>query len=158
MKMPARSPPLTALAAAIALFATSLTAVAQPQRDAATAVTGAWRFETAPYDIGAGGKTCQMTGSMTIVRGTRANAFACTFIATESCNWGQWSAEQRCTATRTGDKLEIESQIVRLTPPNTSYAPDNWSLTIRSSDLMVGQLRSADIANVQFRRGPAFTS
>ena len=45
-----------------------------------------------------------------------------------------------------------------LTPANISYAPDNWSLTIRSTDLMVGELRSADIANVQFTRGPAYTS
>lgn len=128
-------------------------AAAQPKREAAN-IAGGWRFETAPYDGGA----CRMTGAMTIARGPGANDFICTFIATEKCNGAEWSAEQSCTARRTGDKLEITSAIVRLTPPHTSYVPDNWSLTIRSSDLMVGELRSADIAGVQFRRGPALVS
>lgn len=153
----ARSPS-SLVAAAVALLAVTTAAVAQPQRQPATSVIGAWRFETAKYGIDPRGKNCQMSGTMTIARGASANTFACSFIATESCSWGQWSAEQRCTATRNGDKLEIASEIVRLSPPNTSYAPDNWSLTIRTSDLMIGELRSAAVANVQFRRGPAFTS
>ena len=132
-------------------------ASAQPRRNAPPSVIGAWRFETARYDGGAGGG-CQMSGTMTIARAAAPNTFACTFIATESCGVNRWSAEQRCTATRSGDKLEITSEIVRLSPANTSYAPDNWSMSIRSSDLMVGELRSADIADVQFRRGPAFVS
>ena len=152
----ARRSDLTALAAAVAFAAAASPATAQPQRDAAS-VLGAWRFDTTRYD-GADGRSCKMTGTMTIVRGARANAFACTFIATEDCTWGSWSAQQRCTATRTGDKLEITSTIVRLTPTNISYAPDNWALTIRSSDLMVGELHSADVATVRFTRGPAFTS
>jgi hypothetical protein len=127
-------------------------AAAQPKGEAS--IAGAWRFETSRYQSGA----CQMTGSMTIARARGANAYTCAFIATERCRWGEWSAEQRCTAQRTGDRLEIASTIVRLTPPGTSYLPDNWSLTIRSSDLMVGELRSADIAGVQFRRGPALVS
>ncbi len=146
------------MAATLALLAAATAASAQPRPAPGTSVVGTWRFETARFSVAPDGSGCRMSGSMTIVRGSRANAFACTFVATESCTRGAWSAEQRCTATRTGDKLEIVSEIVRVTPPNTSYAPDNWSLTIRSSDLMIGELRSADIANVQFRRGPAFTS
>lgn len=128
-------------------------ALAQP-RSEAPSIAGAWGFETAPYQSG----SCRMTGAMTIARSRVANEYTCTFIATERCTWGEWSAEQRCTARRTGDRLEIVSTIVKLTPPGTSYAPDNWSLTVRSSDLMVGELRSADIAGVQFRRGPALVS
>jgi hypothetical protein len=139
--------------ALLGLATMSGVAVAQP-KGAPVDIAGAWRFETAPYDGGA----CRMTGTMTIVRGRGANAYTCTFIATESCRWGQWSAEQRCTAQRDGARVDIASTIVRLTPPGTSYVPDNWSLTIRSSDLMVGELRSADIAGVEFRRGPALVS
>lgn len=139
------------------LAAVAGAALAQPRAEAPS-VVGSWRFETALYDADGDGRGCRMSGDMTIARGPTANTYACRFIATESCPWGRWSAEQTCTATRTGDQLTIESEIVRLTPPNTSYAPDNWALTIRSSDLMTGELRSADIAGVQFRRGPAFTS
>ncbi len=150
--MPCKAATLPALLSA--LLACAGAAIAQP---AAPNVLGAWRFETARYDVDNGGG-CQMTGSMTITRGPSANVYACRFIATETCPWGEWSAEQTCVATRTGAKLEIESTIVKLTPATTSYAPDNWSLTIRSSDLMMGELRSADIADVQFRRGPAIIS
>jgi hypothetical protein len=146
-----------ALLFALAAAAVATAAAAQPKGEPAT-VLGAWRFETAEYDIAADGRGCRMTGDMTIARGRAANEYACRFVATETCAFGQWSAEQTCVARRRGDRLEIESAIVRLTPANTSYAPDNWSLTIRSSNLMVGELRSADIANVEFRRGPAFTS
>ena len=152
----ARRSDLIARTMAVALVAASAPALAQLQRDAAS-VLGAWRFDTTRYD-GADGHSCKMSGTMTIVRGARANAFACAFVAVEDCIWGKWSAEQRCSATRNGDKLEITSTIMRLTPTNISYAPDNWSLTIRSSALMVGELRSADVATVQFTRGPAYTS
>ncbi len=147
-----------ALAAAVTLLAVTNIASAQPRREVAPSVIGAWRFETARFGIASDGAGCRMTGTMTIAQGSRPNAFACTFVAVETCNRGTWSAEQRCTATRTGDTLEIVSEIVRVTPANPGYAPDNWSLTIRSADLMIGELRSADIAPVQFRRGPAYTS
>ena len=103
------------------------------------------------------GRSCSMKGSMTIVQG-RDGQLTCTFSATETCPFGEWTAEQTCTAKRTGDTLEIASTVRRVTPATVNYAPDNWKLTIRTSDLMVGELRSADIANVQFRRGPAYTS
>lgn len=141
--------------AALALAAAILTGPAAAQPPAS--VLGAWRFETTRYD-GADGRSCKMTGTMTIGRGARANAFVCSFVAEEDCVWGKWSATQRCTATRAGDRLDISSAIVRLSPPNISYAPDNWALTIRSSNLMVGELHSADVATVEFTRGPAYTS
>lgn len=121
-------------------------------------ITGAWSFQTQPYDGDRDGRACTMKGSMTIVQGRTGEALTCTFTATETCPFGTWTAEQTCTAKRTGDKLEITSAVRRVTPNTVNYAPDNWQLTIRTSDLMVGELRSADIANVQFRRGPAFVS
>ena len=152
------APPRVALTTALALLAVTGLALAQPPRNEAPSVVGAWRFETARFGVAADGAGCRMTGTMTIVRGARPDTFACTFTATETCSRGAWTAEQRCTATRVGEKLEIVSEILRVTPANSGYAPDNWSLTIRSADLMVGELRSADIAPVQFRRGPAFVS
>jgi hypothetical protein len=147
-----------AAALAIGLLAAAAATSAEAQRriDPA-AILGVWRFETERYDIGQDGG-CRMSGTMTIAAGRTANAYVCRFTATETCAWGEWSAEQTCTAERQGDRLDITSTIVRLSPPNISYAPDNWSLTIRSPDLMVGELRSADIAGVQFRRGPAIIS
>lgn len=147
------------LAAVLALGATAGVVSAQPQaRAVAPVITGAWRFQTRPYDGDRDGRACSMRGTMTIVQGRQSSALTCTFVATETCPHGAWTAEQTCTATRTGDKLEIASTIRRVTPSTVNYAPDNWSLTIRTSDLMVGELRSADIADVQFRRGPAVTS
>jgi hypothetical protein len=126
-------------------------ALAQPR---APDIAGAWRFETAPYDGGA----CRMDGEMTITRTPRTGEYECAFVATEVCGQQRWSAQQTCTAKREGDRLVVSSRIVRTTPENLSYQPDNWALVIRSGELMVGELRSADIAEVQFRRGPALVS
>jgi hypothetical protein len=158
--MPPRSDRRAALviAAGLALAATAGAGFAQPKAGApAPVVTGAWSFQTAPYDGDRDGRTCSMRGSMTIAQG-RDGALTCAFTAIETCPGGTWTAEQTCTAVRAGAKLEITSTIRRVTPNTVNYAPDNWSLTVRSSDLMVGELHSADIANVQFRRGPAYTS
>jgi len=159
--MPRRSDRTLAcvVAAALGFAATSSMAFAQPKgRAPAPVVTGAWSFETQPYDGDRDGRFCRMKGTMTIVQGRDATALTCRFTATETCPFGEWTAEQTCTAKRTGDKLEITSAITRVTPSTVNYAPDNWILTIRTSDLMIGELRSADVANVQFRRGPAFVS
>lgn len=150
-----------AVVAALALALTCTTqAFAQRKTPtpAAPNIAGAWSFQTAPYDSDGDGQPCTMKGTMTIAPARTAGDFSCRFTAIETCPWGEWTAEQTCTAKRTGAKLEITSTITRVTPATVSYAPDNWSLTIRTGDLMIGELRSADIANVQFRRGPAYVS
>jgi hypothetical protein len=162
--MPRRSDKLAiAVAAVLALAATSGAVFAQPQKGRSArapqpVITGAWSFQTAPYDGDRDGRACSMKGSMVIVQGRTPDLLTCTFTATETCPFGEWTAEQTCTAKRTGAQLEISSTITRVTPPTVNYAPDNWILTIRTSDLMIGELRSADVANVQFRRGPAYVS
>jgi hypothetical protein len=157
--MPKRSSRLALAAAVLVALVGSASALAQPKKGASPpAITGAWSFQTAPYDGDRDGRTCSMRGAMTITPGRDASTLNCVFTAIETCPFGEWTAEQTCTAKRTGDKLEIASTIRKVTPSTVSYAPDNWSLTIRSGDLMVGELRSADIANVQFRRGPAYVS
>jgi hypothetical protein len=149
----------TGIAALFALAATSSAVFAQPRARATTPViTGVWTFQTQAYDSDHDGRPCSMRGTMTIMQGRQPGALSCTFVATETCPNGAWTAEQSCTAARTGARLEITSTITRVTPGTVNYAPDNWSLTIRTNDLMVGELRSAAIAGVQFRRGPAYTS
>jgi hypothetical protein len=154
--MSAKRPIAVAVLALSLSFATH--AFAQRRTPPAPVISGAWTFQTAPYDGDRDGRSCTMKGSMVIVQGRTPNELTCTFTATETCPFGEWVAEQTCTAKRTGDKLDITSTVRRVTPNTVSYAPDNWQLTIRTSDLMVGELRSADIANVQFRRGPSYTS
>lgn len=119
-------------------------AEAKPQRDP---VLGDWRFETTVYDGG-----CKMTGAMTITRGASPGTYACRFTATEVCPSVRTTARQTCTATRSGDALEVTSTIVALAPPDSPYVPDDWTLTIRSASRMTGELRSADIAPVEFFR------
>lgn len=126
-------------------------------RDTRASITGQWRFDTAPYGVNSDGTACRMSGLMTIKRNA-SGAYSCRFTARETCPHGAWAAEQSCTGVRTGDKLELTATIIKLTPPNVSYAPDNWSLTIKSGSRMVGQLRSADIAEVEFRRAEAVVS
>lgn len=149
---------IAAVATLAMAFAVSTQALAQRNAAPAPNIAGAWSFQTAPYDGDGDGRACTMRGTMTIAPTRSAGDFTCVFTAVETCPWGEWTAEQSCTAKRTGAKLEITSTITKVTPPTVSYAPDNWSLTIRTGDLMVGELRSADIANVQFRRGPAYVS
>lgn len=157
MKRNARLVAAAALAIAMT-FTTQAFAQRKDRTQPAPNIAGAWSFQTAPYDGDGDGRACSMKGTMTIAPARTAGDFTCTFTAVETCPWGEWTAEQTCTAKRTGAKLEITSTLRRVTPATVNYAPDNWSLTVRTTDLMIGELRSADIANVQFRRGPAYVS
>jgi hypothetical protein len=129
-------------------------ALAQPS---APSILGQWKFETAAYNVLSDGQSCRMTGDMVIERAPNG-AYKCRFTARERCPHGEWAAEQTCTGVRRGDQLELTATIVKLTPANVSYAPDNWLLTIKSGSRMIGELRSADIAAVEFRRGTALVS
>lgn len=121
-------------------------AAAKPAR-VADPVLGAWQFETAIYS-----GSCKMSGAMQIRPGPKPNTYACTFVATETCEGLKVRAEQTCTAVKDGKTFTISSTIVKLTP-EVSYAPDDWALTIVDSGRMTGELRSADIAPVTFYRG-----
>jgi hypothetical protein len=52
----------------------------------------------------------------------------------------------------------MKSAIIKVEPATVSYAPDDWILTIRNGNLMIGELRSADIAPVEFKRHDAVIS
>jgi hypothetical protein len=132
----------------------------QPKRniEPSPSITGQWRFDTKPYGDANTGGPCQMSGTMTISRSAQTGAYTCRFVARERCPHGQWTAIQTCTATRQGAQLTMKSAIIKVEPATVSYAPDDWILTIRNGNLMIGELRSADIAPVEFKRHDAVIS
>lgn len=121
-------------------------ACAKPR--ASDPVLGSWTFETAVYK-----GSCRMRGEMSIRAGSAPNVYQCSFVATESCTDLKVRADQSCTATKSGQKLSVKATILKVTPPDVPYAPDDWELTIVNASKMIGELRSADIAPVTFYRG-----
>jgi hypothetical protein len=110
-------------------------------------IAGAWRFETGVFD-----QDCRITGEMAL-RPTGDGAYACTFFANQRCPAGEVNivARQTCKATVVGTNVVMTATIVDV-KPQTSYAPDNWVLTIVNPNQMKGELRSADTATVVFYR------
>ncbi len=141
------------LLVACALTLAAPPAAAQSSDAGATAdITGAWSFETDVYPLG-----CQMTGELTLHPTTDPDVFDGRLMAYESCEGGaRYEAKQISTARRDGAQLVIESALVRVLPSPEFYQPDDFELTIVDGALMVGELRSADIAGVRFfrRDGP----
>lgn len=117
-------------------------------------ITGAWRFETDVYHDG----SCRLWGNISITKSTGDNMFSCKFVAREKCeSMPEWDyeAEQTCVALRRGDKLSIGSTVLKVNGDPNDYWPDNFELVIKSSKLMTGELRSATIAPIEFKReGP----
>ncbi|MBU6372536.1 MAG: hypothetical protein KJS97_07360 [Alphaproteobacteria bacterium] len=135
------------VALALAVAVGSGAAAAKPAR-AVDPVLGGWVFETAVYK-----GSCRMKGEMSIRPAPQPNRYTCSFVATETCEGLKVRADQSCTAVKEGKTLTIKATILKLTPPDILYTPDDWSLTIVDSSKMIGELRSADIAPVTFYRG-----
>ncbi len=138
----------TFLSAAFAASALTFAANAQSN------ITGNWTFETGQYNRG----QCTITGFMTIWPDEEANRYTCSFTTFEDCGVVSAEVEQSCVARVEGDQAAFVSKIVkfhRQEPGPYGYAPDDWLLTIHSSDEMVGTLESATNANVIFRRQSA---
>jgi len=133
-------------ALALAALASASPAVAKPR--GGDPVLGSWTFETATYK-----GSCKMRGEMTLRADAAPGRYQCSFVATETCTGLKVRADQSCTALKSGQKLSVKATIVKITPPDVPYAPDDWELTIVDSSKMIGELRSADIAPVTFYRG-----
>lgn len=117
-------------------------------QDADASILGSWAFQTDVYSFG-----CQMEGSLVLRRGATDNLYTGRLVAEETCpGVPHYHAEQAVTALRHGGDLKIDAKLVRVTPSPENYLPDDFSLVIMASDLMVGELRSADVAPVTFRR------
>jgi hypothetical protein len=136
---------------ALAVALAPLPASAQTPEDGAEAdISGDWEFETEVYGL------CQMRGDLTLTATSDPDVYEGRLMAYESCVGGRrYEAEQTTLAYRRGDQLVIESRLKLVRPSPVSYMPDNFALTIMSGALMVGELRSADIAPATFRRTEA---
>jgi hypothetical protein len=122
-----------------------------PDADPIADISGGWSFETEVYDL-----VCQMTGELQLAPTADPDVFMGRLIAYESCGGRQiYQAEQSSVARRDGERLTITSTLTRVLPSPEFYAPDNFELTIVNGALMVGELRSADIAPATFRRREA---
>lgn len=139
---------------ALAIASAPTVALAQSSEDpgpgvgASASITGAWAFETVLYDYG-----CVMTGELVLRATDDPDVYEGELTTHEACDGvPPYDTEQSSVAVRKGDQLRIESQLVRVLPSPDFYRADNFALTIIDSALMVGELRSADVASVTFRR------
>lgn len=129
---------------------------AEGEGDAPADITGAWSFyNTTDYD-----GDCRMSGTMTVRETPVANVYACELTAEETCQGHTTAAKQACYASRDGAALTINSAIQSVTGlrPGISYVPDDFILKILNESLMRGELRSADIAGMEFVRADGLVS
>lgn len=136
--------------ALILALAASFAAPAFAQDEAMADITGFWTFETGPYN-----NACTIRGRMFIHPRDAAGQRACEFTAFETCPHLSAEVRQACQVAQDGDKVVISSRIVSIEdqqPGAYGYAPDNWSLVIRSEKEMTGTLESASRATAVFRR------
>ena len=121
-----------------------------------TDVLGVWAFQTDPYR----GGSCIMTGRMHLSSNPESGLYDCELTALEKCSlWGQSLVRQSCTARRFGNQVSVRSNVEEILERKTefedmifNYVPDNFALTVQSSNRMYGALVSAVTAPVEFRR------
>ncbi len=117
---------------------------------------GKWTFATSPYINGGG--SCHMSGTMTVTANPEAGLYDCEVTAKEECEaWGTSVVVQTCKVRRTRNQVAVRSIIeqtleYKMKVEGLTYVPDNFALTVQSSDLMYGSLISAVNAPVEFRR------
>ena len=109
-----------------------------PDVDGPTNIHGHWSFQSETY------QGCAFSGTAYFNAPNGTSVVSCELTARQSCVEVEWVVRQSCTATRTGDRLTIESQIEEFLvgEPSTLYWPDNFVLKIRSEDQMTGRLIS----------------
>ena len=145
--------PVRALLVTTAMMCAAATTLAPSPAGAqdlgATAdITGAWAFETDVYE-----QICRMTGELDLRATDQPGVYEGRLLAFENCEGRDpYQASQSSLVRREGDQVKIESKLVRVLPSPEFYAPDDFVLTVIDSVLMIGELRSADIAPVTFRR------
>ncbi len=140
-------------ATALIIAALSAAAPAAAQHDAAdqpaTDISGEWVFETGWYDVGG---EAQLRGNMTLTP-REDGGLECEFSAAEYYR-GQdeptASARQVCRLNITDNILTIKSTVVW---SSTSWAPDDFTLTIINDRLMRGRADSwMELGDVIFTR------
>jgi hypothetical protein len=141
------------LAALVCAVPASAQAKANKEKEGVKAdILGSWSFQTKPYR----GGECVMTGTMRLSTHKTKGLYACELTAIEMCSfWGRSVVRQSCEARRFGDQVSIRSEVVEMVETKTeglTYWPDNFSLTVQSSQRMYGALISAATAPAEFRR------
>jgi len=119
-------------------------------------VLGVWTFQTQPYRDG----SCRMTGRMHLSSDPENGVYGCELTALEVCSlWGQSVVRQSRTERRFGNQVSVRSQVEEILESKSeiegfvlNYVPDNFALTVQSSERMYGALVSAVTAPVEFRR------
>jgi hypothetical protein len=146
---------MRALSALAAVLLIAAPVAAQSDDGAAADILGAWTFQTARYDS----LRCQMTGELVLTATSEPDVYGGELIAYETCDGDQiYEARQSATVVRDGARLTITSTLLKVLPRPDFYAPDNFELNIVNGALMVGELRSADIAPATFRRRESLVS
>lgn len=140
-----------ALSGALLLCAVTLPAMgdeAEPPVGTIADVSGEWSFVAQTDD------DCSFTGVALLTRTENPNKFDCELTALQVCTVETWQVRQSCTANRLGDQLIITSQIEEFIQgaETGAYMRDNFSLKIKSADLMRGVLLSWGSHVAVFRR------
>lgn len=101
-------------------------------------ILGSWSFKSWTYD------DCDFGGVARFTPGEAPSRYRCELTARQACMEVTWVVRQSCVADRTGDRLTIRSSIEEFLQgePTPLYWPDNFVLTIQSSDRMTGTLVS----------------
>ena len=136
---------IRAIAAAIVFFTT----FAPAHADDAENVSGRWVFTA---QIGNG---CDF-GGQAFLEQINPNQYEGELTATQSCVSlpEDYIVRQACKASRLGDQLSVRCEIVEFLNDFSSefYYPDNFTLTIASSERMHGALVSASTAPAVWQR------
>lgn len=133
---------------------------------AADTPAGRWAFETDQVNL-----NCVLKGEMQIWPTNTENKYTCRFIANQLCEGDtplDIKVAQTCTATLSGDQVNIESAIdrtVSVSPKEMRarvdqlYAPDHFFVSLNASgDEMIGMFHSVSQAFVRFTRLQDLTS
>lgn len=143
---------MMAAAAMACLLTVPALANSGDDRNNSTDVLGSWSFQTSPYRQG----QCVMSGTMNLSPHPEEGRYNCELTAVEMCSmWGRSVVRQSCVASRFGDQVSIRSTIEEMLETKFEglvYVPDNFTLTIQSSERMFGALVSAVTAPAEFRR------
>lgn len=121
------------------------------QETPAPDIAGQWRFMA---EIGG---DCVFQGEARLTPTADPSFYGCELKARQTCPSTEidYVVRQSCSAERSGDALAIVSMIETFErgEPTPDYFPDDFALTIRSSNHMSGALLSAGGADpAEFRR------
>lgn len=139
---------LSALLISSAMVLPALADEAEPPVGNVADIAGEWSFVAQTDD------DCSFTGVALLTKTDNPNKFGCELTALQVCTVETWQVRQSCAANRLGDQLIITSQIEEFIQGEETgaYMRDNFSLKIKSADLMRGVLLSWGSHIAEFRR------